>query len=339
MLLSASISPVQSPSSLSISNESGKPRRTRQYQSTLEELFPIQIPSSAKKRKRVVDSESDSDNLDQIQLEPSPPSVSESEAQPPSNNDDDDDDSDDIIGPSHRRRRLLPSSPPQTIQSPRTPSPRHPSLITQDSEDSELSQEVRDITSSARKARVAQRMRDPQSRNKLKSQFQKSLESLRKKKQGLPNPDSEQEDDDTDDDDDDDESRDPRRGGGGLYDSDSDVDSVGSEDFVVNDEMEIPLEQLMEIPPEFTSVSYQGPQLNFKVVVQGEVYALLHPDYHGMDYTSMIYPIPQVGWFTNLWVILILWIRISGSRINLWNDRSLGLRTLQLLVIPGDHGL
>jgi hypothetical protein len=42
----------------------------------------------------------------------------------------------------------------------------------------------------------------------------------------------------------------------------------------------------MQIPPEFTSVSYQGPQLNFKVVVQGEVYALLHPDYQGLDYTS-----------------------------------------------------
>ena len=99
---------------------------------------------------------------------------------------------------------------------------------------------------------------------------------------------------------DDDESQDLGQGEGGLYDSNSDVDSVGSEDFVVNDEMEIPLEQLMEIPPEFTSVSYQGPQLNFKVVVQGEVYALLHPDYHGMDYTSMINTIPQVGMFTNL---------------------------------------
>jgi hypothetical protein len=46
------------------------------------------------------------------------------------------------------------------------------------------------------------------------------------------------------------------------------------------------LEQMMEIPPEFTSVSYQGPQLNFKVVVQGEVYAVLHPDYDGLDYTG-----------------------------------------------------
>jgi hypothetical protein len=135
-------------------------------------------------------------------------------------------------------------------------------------------------------------MRDPQSRNKLKSQFQKSLESLRKKKQGLQNLDSEQDDDD-------DESQDPRGGGGGLYDSNSDVDSVGSEDFVVNDEMEIPLEQLMEIPPEFTSVSYQGPQLNFKVVVQGEVYALLHPDYHGLDYLSKINLYPR-------WVCLLI---------------------------------
>jgi len=266
MLEAASMSPEPRPTSLPHSNQADKPSRKRQYQSTLEELFPIQLPSSVKKRKRVVDSESDSDNLDQIQLAPEIHSPSESEE----HNSDVEDDSDAIIGPSTRRRKLLASSPPR-IQSPRTPSPRNRQSPHEDHEDEELSEEVRDITSSARKAHVSQRTRDPQSRNKRKSKFQKSLESLRKKKQRLESDESE------------DESQSQR----GLYDSDSDVDSVSSEDFVVHDEAEIPLEQMMEIPPEFTSVSYQGPQLNFKVVVQGEVYALLHPKYHGMDYSGI----------------------------------------------------
>jgi len=53
----------------------------------------------------------------------------------------------------------------------------------------------------------------------------------------------------------------------------------------VEDEQTLNLEELDEIPPEFTSVSYQGPQHNFKVVVQAEVYAVLHPDYHNLDYS------------------------------------------------------
>jgi hypothetical protein len=271
-----------------ISSDSDKPtnRRTRQYQTTLEELFPIQQPSSAKKRKRVVDSESDSD-FDQMQPEQehessdsetefqhSDAEEQESEAEDKELETRDqvsDADSDEIVGPRIRRQKLLISSPP------RTPSPHPPSRHEQLT-DEELSQEeVRDITSSARKARVIQRMRSPQSRNKLKSEFQKNLESLRKKKQGLQS-DSESHDESQSEDD----SQDKR----GLYDSASDVDSVGSDDFVVDEDMELTREELMEIPPEFTSVSYQVPKLNFKVVVQGEVYALLHPDYHGLDYTG-----------------------------------------------------
>jgi hypothetical protein len=121
-------------------------------------------------------------------------------------------------------------------------------------------------------------MRDSVSRNKQKSAFQKNLESLLKKKQGL----QEESDEESDQDDDEESGND----GKALYDSESDVDSVETDDFVVDEDKEMTMEEMMEIPPEFTSVSYQGPQLNFKVVVQGEVYALLHPDYHGLDYSS-----------------------------------------------------
>ena len=124
--------------------------------------------------------------------------------------------------------------------------------------------------SSARKSRVSQRTRDVKSRNKRKSQFQKNLDNLRKKKKGIQV-----------------ESDEENEKGRALYDSESDVNSVASEDFVVEDNQDLTLEELMEIPPEFTSVSYQGPQLNFKVVVQGEVYALLHPDYHTLDYSGI----------------------------------------------------
>lgn len=132
-----------------------------------------------------------------------------------------------------------------------------------------MSAEVRDITSSAKKSSVTQRMRDAKSRNKRKSQFQKNLDSLRKKKQGIQS-----------------DSEDQNENGKALYDSTSDIDSVASDDFIVDDDQELTIEEFMEIPPEFTSLSYQGPQLNFKIVVQGEVYAVLHPEYHGLDYTG-----------------------------------------------------
>src|SRR5436305_4754496 len=265
---------LQSP----VSSESDKPtnRRKRQYQNTLEQLFPIQQPSSTKKKKRVVDSESDSDNFDQIQLGSAHESSdlesearesdaedqeSEGQEQESPNKDQvsDADSDNDIIGPSTRRKRLLISSPPRT-PSPRPPSGEDPHT------DEELSEELRDITSSARKSHVSQRMRSSKSRNKSKSQFQKNLESLRKKKQGLES-DSEYQDQS--------ESEDDTQDKTGLYDSTSEVDSVASDDFVVDDDEKPPLEEMMQIPPEFTSVSYQGPQLNYKVVVQGEVYALL----------------------------------------------------------------
>ena len=171
-------------------------------------------------------------------------------------------DSDDIIGPRVRRQRRLPSSPlaeRDYLQNP-------PSDV--ESEE-ELIEELRDITSSAKKSVVAQRIRDAKSRNKRKSQFEKNLENLRKKKQGLQS-------------DSDDETEEARA----LYDSTNDLESVDSDDFIVDDEPELTVEQMMEIPPEFTSVSYQGPQLNFKIVVEGEVYAVLHPQYHGLDYTG-----------------------------------------------------
>jgi hypothetical protein len=171
-------------------------------------------------------------------------------------------DSDDIVGPRFRRQRHIPSSPLAERGDPHTPPPPVES-------DEELIEEVRELTSSAKKSVVAQRMRDAKSRNKRKSQFQKNLESLRKKKQGVQS-----------------DSDDQMEKGRALYDSSSDLDSVASDDFIVDDEPELTMEQMMEIPPEFTSVSYQGPQLNFKVVVQGEVFAVLHPDYSGLDYTG-----------------------------------------------------
>src|SRR5277367_3419065 len=177
-------------------------------------------------------------------------------------------DSDDIVGPRVRRQRHLPSSPLADRGDPHTPSPPVES-------EEELSQEVRDITSSARKSIVAQRMRDPKSRNKRKSQFQKNLESLRKKKQGVQS-----------------DSEDQTEMGRALYDSTSDIDSVASDEFIVDEDQELTIEELMEIPPEFTSLSYQGPQLNFKIAVQGEVYAVLHPDFHGLDYAGISHSQP-----------------------------------------------
>ena len=228
----------------------------RKHQSRIDLLFLPGTGPSERKISRVVLSDSESDTLDNIHLEPEGKNDPE-EVDSPS-----DADSDVLVGPRARRQRHLPSSSP-VIDHHRSPSP-----ATESSDD--LQEEVRDITLSARKSDVLQRTRDVKSRNKRKSQFQKNLENLRKKKKGLQM-------------DSDEENKKERA----LYDSESDVNSVGSEDFVVEDNQDLTLEELMEIPPEFTSVSYQGPQLNFKVVVQGEVYALLHPDYHTLDYSGI----------------------------------------------------
>jgi hypothetical protein len=212
----------------------------------------------------VLESDSDVDAMDSFQLEAeksTDPYEVEQEIS--------DADSDDIVGPRVRRQRHLPSSPLAERGDQQTPPPPLES-------DEDLIEEVRELTSSAKKYVVAQRTRDAKSRNKRKSQFQKNLKSLRKKKQGVQS-----------------DSDDQTEKGRALYDSASDLDSVASDDFIVDDEPELTAEQMMEIPPEFTSVSYQGPQLNFKIVVQGEVYAVLHPDYHGLDYTRMTHPNKQ----------------------------------------------
>jgi hypothetical protein len=229
----------------------------RKYQSRIDELFLPQMTSGSNRKRPLSVNSDDSEQLDHIQLELENPFETQID------NEESGADSDVIIGPRARRRRYLPSSPPN-VGRPHTPSPAA------ESSDDELSQELRDIASSARKVVVKNRTRDSQSRNKRKSQFQKNLESLRKRK-------------DATDDESDDESVKPKA----LYDSESDVDSIGSDDFVVEDDEKLTAEQMMEIPPEFTSVSYQGPQHNFKVVVQAEVFALLHPDYHALDYSSM----------------------------------------------------
>lgn len=169
--------------------------------------------------------------------------------------------SDEVIGPGVRRRRHLALSP-HSNESANTES------VDVDS-GAELSQEVFDITSSARKSMPTHRMRDAKSRNKRKSEFQKNLENLHKKKRGLQT-----------------DSEDSSEKGRALYDTSSDIDSVGSDDFVVEDEQELTLDELMEIPPEFTSAAYQGPRSNFKVVIQAEVFALLHPKYYCLDYTG-----------------------------------------------------
>jgi hypothetical protein len=173
--------------------------------------------------------------------------------------------SDGLISPRTRRRRHLASSPPPEAE-PQTP--------VQNTND-ELEEEVRDLTSSARKSQVTRKMRDSETRNRKKSEFQKNLENLRRRKSGA-GIESENENEN-------DEEADVELC---LYDS-SDVGSVASDDFVVEDEEELTLEQRSEIPPEFTSAAYQGPQANFKVVIQAEVYALLHPKYRDLDYTGI----------------------------------------------------
>ena len=229
----------------------------RKYQGRIDELFfPEEGPNEKKISRVALDSDSDSEVLDNIQLELEPKIKEVQEDDFVS-----DADSDDVIGPRVRRQRHLESSP-ITNTLPRSTSPAVEL-------DEELNEEVRDLTSSTKKILVAQRTRDAKTRNKQKSRFQKNLDSLLKKKQGLEsNSDEESEK------------------GRALYDSESDVDSLSSDDFIVDDKQELSFEEMMEIPPEFTSVSYQGPQLNFKVVVQGEVFALLHPDYHALNYAG-----------------------------------------------------
>ena len=227
----------------------------RKRQSRIDELFLPDTGSAERKCNRVVLNDSESDTLDNIHLQPERATPEEADSLS-------DPDSDVLVGPRARRKRHLTSSPAVA---------RHHSVSPAAELDEDLQAEVRDITSSAMKSPVMQRTRDAKSRNKRKSQFQKNLESLGKQKQGLQtDPDEESEK------------------GKALYDSESDVNSVASEDFIVQDSQELTLEEMMEIPPEFTSVSYQGPQLNFKVVIQGEVYALLHPDYHALDYSGKL---------------------------------------------------
>jgi hypothetical protein len=249
--------------------ENLRSKSKRKFQSRIDDLFlPLSSsPGGTKDCPLRLDDGSDSEELDDIQLETEKPS------EPPISPDSDSD-SDDIVGPRVRRQRYLPSSPALgRSQTPplRTHDSEDESSQDQDSED-ELSQELRDITSSAQKVRVDRRTRGNESRNKRKSQFQKNLESLKRRKSTTQEESSE-------------ESIKARA----LYDSESDVDSVDSDHFVVEDEEDVTAEQLMEIPPEFTSVSYQGTQHNFKVVIQAEVYAILHPEYEFLDYSSKFF--------------------------------------------------
>lgn len=274
--------------------------KKRKYQSRIDDLF---LPNTDSNGRKIIifDSDSDSDILDNIQLEPEQPADS------PKNGSASDADSD-VIGPRARRQRHLPSSPVAN-HPPRTPSPSVQS-------DEELREEVRDLTSSAKKSIIAQRTRDAKTRNKRKSRFQRNLESLRKKKQGLQS-DSDEE----------------SEKGKALYDSNSDIDSIASDDFIVEDKQELTLEEMMEIPPEFTSVSYQGPQLNFKVVIQAEVFALLHPDYHALDYSGI--PHLEEGLHE---MLLTLFIRILDKLSKAWSDKYLGLPIRLFLATHGSHG-
>jgi Domain of unknown function (DUF4211) len=230
-------------------------REKSTHQSHINEFSTPTTSILSKSRRRRVESESDSDTVDHVQPEEKPQFEASAEEE------DDSDEDSDVVGPRTRRQRYLPSS------SPARALPRTPSAVRES--DDELSEELRDITSSARKTSVSNRMRDARSRNKQKSQFQKNLESLKKKKHGLE-----------------DDSEEGQEEGKGLYDSASDVESIASGDFVVDDEEGLTLEEQAAIPPEFTSVAYQGMAQKFKVVIQAEVYALLHPDYHGLDYLS-----------------------------------------------------
>jgi hypothetical protein len=234
---------------------SGKRRRR---QSRIDEIFCSNTTSNDMRyTPLILGSDSDSESLDSIHLD--------SKGTSDDRNSDraSDTESDEVVGPRVRRKRHI-------ALSPRSNESTHAASADGDS-NADLSQEVRDINSSARKGMVTQRMRDAMSRNKRKSEFQRSLESLRKKKQGLQT-----------------DSEDENEKGRALYDTSSDIDSIGSDDFVVEDERELTLEEFMEIPPEFTSIAYQGPQFNFKVVIQAEVFALLHPRYYCLDYTGRL---------------------------------------------------
>jgi len=187
----------------------------------------------------------------------------------------DDSDQDMIIRPGARRQGHRLSTPALC----RSPHRYH--TRTDDEED--LREEARELTSSVRKGNITdRRTRDAGSRNKRKSQFRKHLDSLKKRKRRL---DTELSFDDEEEEEEEEEEMGKKVA---LYDSDSDAVSVASKDFVVEDDRTRRLEELLEIPPEFTALSYQGLQLKFKVVVQAEVYALLHPFYQNMDYSGFV---------------------------------------------------
>jgi len=235
----------------------------------------------------IVSDDSESDTLENITLAPQLPklilaldedeegkqaAVEERAGKEGGEQSSDDSEQDIIIRPGARRQRHASSTLP-----PRRSKDRY---HTPGDDEEELLEEVRDLTSSVRKGSLTNsRIRDAGSRNKRKSQFQKHLDSLKKRKQGMniESPSDEE-----------DEEEEENGKKVALYDSDSDAGSVASKDFIVEDDGKLGLQELLEIPPEFTSLSYQGPQLNFKVVVQAEVYALLHPLYQSMDYSGFV---------------------------------------------------
>jgi PKD repeat protein len=190
---------------------------------------------------------------------------------PSSDNATSDADSDEIITPRARRLRHL------SIQSP-TEMPFNSVPDSKSDQEYEgilgasgkLEEEYRDLTSSARKTVIDHRMRDDKSRNKIRSRYQKNLEMLRGKSTRSLQTESEED----------------TENNVGLYDTASDIESVPSDDFVVEDEDPIAVEEMEQIPPEFTTASTGSFRLNFKIMVQAEVYAVLHPDFKELDYSG-----------------------------------------------------
>jgi hypothetical protein len=270
-------------------------QKKRKRQNRITELFAVNSSPTERRRSRmIISDDSESDTLDHITVgtQRQIPILLDDEDDEDEEKDDDEEEERQQEGKeagegdpddSEEDAIIIRRGAPRQRHTPTPSKPRYQTPTNND-DDEDLLEEVRELTSSIRKNPLpGRRTRDPTSRNKRKSQFQKNLDSLKKRKQGLSDSSEVEEEE---------EER-----GAALYDSESDVESVASKDFVVEDEGDVGQELMEEIPPEFTSLAYQGPQLNFKVVVQAEVYALLHPDYTDMDYSGA----PPVHWFVLTW--------------------------------------
>jgi Domain of unknown function (DUF4211) len=213
----------------------------------------IQLAPKSSSSRRIIESEEEEELDDETEIEEAEDEEDQGEDDTEIEEEDSDaEESDVLISPRIRRQRHLTSGDPDSDEPV----------------DDVSEEELQDIKSSAKKSPVNSRIRDVKSRNRRKSAFQKALERLHKRKEDESETETE-----TD-------------VGKPIYDTASDAGSVDSENFVVDDD-DIPTADLLaQIPAQFTSMAVQGQQFNFKIVVQAEVYALLHPAYLNFDYSG-----------------------------------------------------